>query len=137
MPAEADLRAWLLTATDAAVIGLFGRVRQLESRRTAADIRIKALKERDELHYLKQRGLIEIESSEVSLWRARLTRYGYDLADYQPESHAPANHRFNQTLNRPQLIVSKRLSPNTPQHPAPSRLEFPKNPTYLSPYNGC
>ena len=40
---------------------------------------------RDELHYLEARGLIEIEKSELLQWRCKLTRYGYDLADYQVE----------------------------------------------------
>ena len=38
---------------------------------------------RDQLDYLQKRKLIELERSEVEPWRATLTRYGYDVADYQ------------------------------------------------------
>lgn len=40
---------------------------------------------RDELHYLESRKLIEIEKSDIHPWRLKLTRYGYDVADYQVE----------------------------------------------------
>ena len=40
---------------------------------------------RDQLHYLETRKLIQIERSEVDPWRVTLTRYGYDIADYQVE----------------------------------------------------
>ena len=38
---------------------------------------------RDQLDYLEKRKLIEIARHEVDPWRATLTRYGYDVADYQ------------------------------------------------------
>ena len=38
---------------------------------------------RDQLDYLAKRKLIELERSEVRPWRATLTRYGYDVAEYQ------------------------------------------------------
>ncbi len=38
---------------------------------------------RDQLDYLAKRKLVEIERSEVEAWRVTLTRYGYDVADYQ------------------------------------------------------
>ena len=38
---------------------------------------------RDQLAYLEARRLIAIKRSEVEPWRATLTRYGYDIADYQ------------------------------------------------------
>ena len=43
---------------------------------------------RDQLHYLEQRKLVQIERSEIRPWRAQLTRYGYDVADYQVECDA-------------------------------------------------
>ena len=43
---------------------------------------------RDELDYLKTRNLVEITVSEVGPWRVKLTRYGYDIADYQIECEA-------------------------------------------------
>ena len=38
---------------------------------------------RDELHYLEKRELITLDRHELDPWRAELTRYGYDVADYQ------------------------------------------------------
>lgn len=38
---------------------------------------------RDELHYLEQRRLIEVQRSEISAWIVKLTRHGYDVVDYQ------------------------------------------------------
>ena len=38
---------------------------------------------RDQLHYLETRRLVAIERSEIAPWRVTLTRYGYDVADYQ------------------------------------------------------
>ena len=38
---------------------------------------------RDQLHYLETRKLVTIGRSEIEPWRATLTRYGYDVADYQ------------------------------------------------------
>ena len=38
---------------------------------------------RDELHYLESRKLVTVERSEIAPWRLCLTRYGYDVADYQ------------------------------------------------------
>lgn len=38
---------------------------------------------RTELDYLESRGLIEIERSEVRSWRAKLTRHGRDMVDYE------------------------------------------------------
>ena len=38
---------------------------------------------RDQLDYLEKRKLIELERSEIHPWRASLTRYGYDIAEYQ------------------------------------------------------
>lgn len=43
---------------------------------------------RDQLHYLETRKLITIARSEVEPWRATLTRYGYDVADYQIDCEA-------------------------------------------------
>lgn len=40
---------------------------------------------RDQLHYLEARKLAVLERSEIDPWRATLTRYGYDVADYQVE----------------------------------------------------
>lgn len=47
---------------------------------------------RSELHYLESRELIEVEQSEIDPWRARLSRHGYDLADYQIDC-LPGIHR--------------------------------------------
>ena len=38
---------------------------------------------RTELDYLESRRLTEIERSEVRPWRARLTRHGRDVVDYE------------------------------------------------------
>lgn len=38
---------------------------------------------RTELDYLESRKLVTIERSEVRAWRAKLTRYGRDLVDYE------------------------------------------------------
>ncbi len=38
---------------------------------------------RDQLDYLEARKLIAIQRSETDPWRMTLTRYGYDVADYQ------------------------------------------------------
>lgn len=38
---------------------------------------------RDQMDYLEKRKLIEVERSEIHPWRATLTRYGYDVAEYQ------------------------------------------------------
>lgn len=38
---------------------------------------------RTELDYLEARKLIEIERSEIYAWRAKLTRHGRDLVDYE------------------------------------------------------
>ncbi|MDE0034340.1 MAG: hypothetical protein OXU75_14580 [Deltaproteobacteria bacterium] len=38
---------------------------------------------RDQLDYLEARRLITIERLETAPWRMTLTRYGYDVADYQ------------------------------------------------------
>ena len=38
---------------------------------------------RDQMHYLEARKLVDIHRSEIDPWRAVLTRYGYDVADYQ------------------------------------------------------
>lgn len=43
---------------------------------------------RDQLHYLETRKLIDLERSEIVPWRATLTRYGYDVADYQVDCEA-------------------------------------------------
>ena len=43
---------------------------------------------RTELDYLESRRLVEIERSEVAAWRAKLTRHGRDLADYQIDCEA-------------------------------------------------
>ena len=40
---------------------------------------------RDQLDYLESRKLVTIERSEVDPWRAKLTRHGHDVADYQVE----------------------------------------------------
>lgn len=40
---------------------------------------------RDQLHYLESRKLIEVERTEIRPWVAKLTRHGYDVADYQVE----------------------------------------------------
>ena len=40
---------------------------------------------RTELDYLESRKLVEIERSEIRAWRAKLTRYGRDLVDYEVE----------------------------------------------------
>lgn len=36
-----------------------------------------------EIDYLESRKLIEVERSEVRAWRAKLTRHGRDLVDYE------------------------------------------------------
>jgi len=41
---------------------------------------------RTELDYLEARGLIEIERSEIRAWRAKLTRHGRDLVDYEVDA---------------------------------------------------
>ena len=38
---------------------------------------------RTELDYLESRKLIEIEKSEIRAWRAKLTRHGRDVVDYE------------------------------------------------------
>lgn len=38
---------------------------------------------RTELDYLESRKLVTIERSEMRAWRAKLTRYGRDLVDYE------------------------------------------------------
>ena len=38
---------------------------------------------RTEIDYLEGRKLIETERSEIRAWRAKLTRYGRDLVDYE------------------------------------------------------
>ena len=38
---------------------------------------------RTELDYLETRKLIEIERSEIRSWRAKLTRHGRDVVDYE------------------------------------------------------
>ncbi len=38
---------------------------------------------RTEFDYLESRGLIRIERSEVRAWRAKLTRHGRDVVDYE------------------------------------------------------
>lgn len=38
---------------------------------------------RTELDYLGSRELVEIERSELRAWRAKLTRHGRDLVDYE------------------------------------------------------
>ena len=38
---------------------------------------------RDQLDYLEKRKLVSIHRSEIEPWRVTLTRYGYDVADYQ------------------------------------------------------
>lgn len=38
---------------------------------------------RDQLDYLEKRKLIALERSEIHPWRATLTRYGYDVCEYQ------------------------------------------------------
>ena len=43
---------------------------------------------RTQLDYLESRGLIALERSEVFPWRAKLTRYGHDVVDYQVECEA-------------------------------------------------
>ncbi|MCY4548140.1 MAG: hypothetical protein OXC28_07220 [Defluviicoccus sp.] len=43
---------------------------------------------RDQLDYLQKRKLVEIERSEIHPWRATLTRYGYDVAEYQVDCEA-------------------------------------------------
>lgn len=46
-------------------------------------IGVSAERVRTELDYLEARKLIEIERSEVHPWRAKLTRHGRDLVDYE------------------------------------------------------
>ncbi len=38
---------------------------------------------RTELDYLAERKLVEIEKSELRAWRAKLTRHGRDVVDYE------------------------------------------------------
>ena len=38
---------------------------------------------RDQLEYLRQRKLVDLQKSEVNPWRGTLTRYGYDVCEYQ------------------------------------------------------
>ena len=38
---------------------------------------------RTEMDYLESRKLIEIEKSEIRPWRAKLTRHGRDVVDYE------------------------------------------------------
>ena len=40
---------------------------------------------RTEFDYLEARRLIEIERSEIRAWRAKLTRHGRDVVDYEVE----------------------------------------------------
>ena len=44
---------------------------------------VTIMRVRNELDYLESRRLVEIERSEVYAWRAKLTRHGRDLVDYQ------------------------------------------------------
>lgn len=43
---------------------------------------------RTELDYLESRKLVTIERSEMRGWRAKLTRYGRDLVDYEVDCEA-------------------------------------------------
>lgn len=40
---------------------------------------------RDEIHYLESRKLVDVERSDLKPWVVKLTRYGYDVVDYQVE----------------------------------------------------
>lgn len=46
-------------------------------------IGVTAERIRNELDYLESRKLIEIEKSELRAWRAKLTRHGRDVVDYE------------------------------------------------------
>ena len=43
---------------------------------------------RKQLHYLKQRKLVDVEESEIDSWVVRLTRCGYDLVEYRVDCEA-------------------------------------------------
>ncbi len=48
-------------------------------------IGVTAERVRTEFDYLEARGLIEIERSDIRAWRAKLTRPGRDVVDYEVE----------------------------------------------------